>query len=131
MTPVMQQDNQIQQGRFVTQSDVLFVLRSDGYDVNLRTLRYWRSVGLLPRLYQNGGRRGYPVEIISTLKQLCNQSGRLVGNTLFIHYLEEAIFKVYRVVIEKPKGYNGKYRVVLYTDQGILVERRSDLNGLY
>ena len=106
------------------QSDILHELRSDGYDVGIRTLRYWRSVGLLPQLYK----RGYPVEVLDTIKELCNRFGRLVGDTIFIHTLEGHTFKVYRYIVEKPKELEGNFRLTFYTDKGIIIEKRKDFS---
>jgi len=107
----------------LSQAEILDILRQDGYDVGLRTLRYWRSVGLLPRLY---GRK-YSIDVIDNIKDLCNRFGRLIGDTIFIHILEGYHFKVYRYIVEKPKEYQGNFRLTLYTDKGIIIERRSSL----
>ena len=109
------------------QADILNILRSDGYDVNIRTLRYWRTVGLLPQLYN----RGYPIEIIDTIKELCNKFGRLIGDVILIITLEGGYrFKVYRYIVERPKEDKGKYKLTFYTDQGIIIEKRDNLDGL-
>ena len=108
------------------QADILDILRSDGYDVGSRTLRYWRSVGLLPQLYH----REYPEDILDTIKGLCNRFGRLVGDTVFVYTLEGYTFKVYRYIVEKPKELDGNFRLTLYTDKGIIIERRENLNEL-
>ena len=108
------------------QADILDILRSDGYDVGIRTLRYWRSVGLLPQLYN----REYPEDILDTIKELCNRFGRLIGDTVFVHRLEGYTFKVYRYIVEKPKELDGNFRLTLYTDKGIIIERRKNLDEL-
>jgi hypothetical protein len=105
----------------LTQSDVVDILRSDGYDVTLRTLRYWREVGLLPKLYNNGNQRGYKSSVIDTIKELCEKSGRLIGDVVFIYNIENERFKVYRYVVERPKEYNGQYRILMYTDKGLII----------
>ena len=71
----------------LSQADILDELRTDGYDINIRTLRYWRTVGLLPKLYQDGMQWGYPEEITNNIKELCNKFGRLIGDTIFVHTL--------------------------------------------
>ena len=109
------------------QADILDILRSDGYDVGIRTLRYWRSVGLLPQLYN----REYPEDILDTIKELCNRFGRLIGDTVFVHRLEGYTFKVYRYIVEKPKELDGNFRLTLYTDKGIIIERRKNLDELF
>ena len=110
-----------------TQSEILDMLRRDGYDVGLRTLRYWRSVGLLPQLYD----RKYPLDVIDNIKELCNRLGRLIGDTIFIRTLEGHYFNVYRYIVEKPKELDGNFRLTLYTDKGIIIERRKNLDELF
>ena len=39
-------------------------------------------------------------------------------------------FKVYRYIVEKPKELDGNFRLTLYTDKGIIIERRDNLNEL-
>ena len=111
----------------LSQVELLNDLRLEGYDVGLRTLRYWRSIGLLPRLYPN---RKYPEYIKDNIKSLCNKFGRLIGDTIFIYTLEGNSFNVYRYIVEKPKELNGSFRLTFHTDKGIIIERRKNLDEL-
>ena len=108
------------------QTDVVDILRSDGYDISIRTLRYWRSVGLLPELYN----RKYPECILDTIKELCYKYRRLIGDIVFVYKLEGDTFNVYRYIIEKPRELNGNFRLTLYTDKGIIIEWRRHIHEL-
>ena len=110
----------------LSQSEILDILRDDGYDVRLRTLRYWRSIGLLPQLYN----KKYPIEIVDKIKDICVEFSRLIGDVIFIYTLEGLNFNVYRYIIEKPKEYQGSFRLTFHTNKGIIIERRESLNEL-
>lgn len=110
----------------LSQSEILDILRQEGYDVGLRTLRYWRSIGLLPQLYN----KKYPPEVLDNIKELCYKFGRLVGDTIFVYSLEGHHFNVYRYIVEKPKEYKGNFRLTFHTNKGIIIETRENLNEL-
>jgi len=114
----------------LSQSEIVDLLNGDGYDLGIRTLRYWRSVGLLPKLQQEGIHYGYDLEIINDIKELCNKFSRLIGDIIFIYTIEGNSFNVYRYIVEKPKEYNGKYRLTFYTNKGIIITRRENLDEL-
>ena len=113
--------------RYYTQADILHILRSEGYDVGISTLRYWRSIGLVPKLYETDSMKGYPLSVIDTIRELCDNSGRLLGDEISVRHLEGDVFKVYAYFITMK---NGKYQVQSYTDQGVITEQREDLDGL-
>lgn len=113
---------------FLTQTEILSVLRDEGYDVNLRTLRYWRGVGLLPPLYVNGTSRVYSQDMVQFIRELCDDRGRLIGGVLFVINLEGEKFKVYRCTVSKP---DSRYKIILYTDKGVMIDRRDNLDGFH
>jgi len=109
-----------------SQSEILRILRKEGYDVSLRTLRYWRSQGLLGQLEN----RKYGIWICEDIKELCHRFGRLVGDRIFEYIIEGHKFSVYKYIVEKPKEYTGNFRLTFYTDKGIIIEKRDNLDEL-
>lgn len=113
---------------YFSQADILSILRCEGYNISLRTLRYWRSTGLIPQLYNYGySGLGYPVEVIDNIRRLCDSAGRLLGDVIAVKYLEGECFKIYAYFITKL---DNVYHLQVYTDKGILIEERSNLDGL-
>lgn len=102
----------------LTQEQIVTRLRSKGYDVSLRTLRYWRSVGLLPQLSFD---KKYSSNVLNSIQELCDKSGRMIGDVISVEYIEDEFFKVYGYRVTKP---NNKYQIEVYTDKGTLIRNQ-------
>lgn len=113
---------------YPNQNFIIESLRSEGYDVSIRTLRYWRSVQLLPPLLKLDKQVCYDENILDNIRELCNKSGRYLGERICTKILEGDVFYVFGISISKP---DKKYLVAYKTNKGLIIERKSDLNGLY
>ena len=115
---------------WTSQKQLILELRAEGFNVSIRTLRYWRSIGLLPNLYRNGTEYHYPLDIKNKVKQLCIKYNRVFTDVIGIYSIEEECFKVYKYVATRLFNDN-KIQVIMYTDRGILVERKDTLDGIF
>ena len=113
---------------YPNQEHIIKCLRLEGYDVSIRTLRYWRMVGSLPQLYKMENQMCYPENVIQTIRDLCQYSGRYIGEILFNKILDGEVFYVFEVTVTKP---DEKYLIEYKTDKGLLIERKSNLDGIY
>lgn len=116
-------------GEFYPNQDyIVKTLRSEGYDVSVRTLRYWRHIGSLPELIKMGTQWCYPESMLKNIRYLCEEAHRYIGEILFTKVLEGESFNVFEVTVNKP---DDKYQVIYKTDKGLLIERKSNLDGIY
>lgn len=110
--------------KILTQSEIVDHLRSEGYNIGIRTLRYWRSCGYIPELYIGPINKGYPSEFLERIRDLCDLRERRIGKVIHEYFIESERFLVFEIRITKPDS----YQIELYTDKGTLVERRKELN---
>ena len=109
----------------LTQTEILEDLNKRGYVVSRRTLRYWRSEGLLPLLFRDNERCGYPIGVIQDIEKLCNKKGRIEPEILFIH-LDQ--FPVYHLDILRQ---HGKVKYIYHTKDSVIVEDRGEYYNDY
>tara|TARA_B100000029_G_scaffold20789_3_gene21038 strand:- start:3968 stop:4315 length:348 start_codon:yes stop_codon:yes gene_type:complete len=85
----------------VTQAEVLAELEDEGYQVNKRTLGYWRERGLLPPLERDGQQYYWEEEVVDRVKDLCSKRE---GGVLSVLNLEGNLFQVERIEIKSLRG---------------------------
>ena len=118
----------IQPQIYFTESEIITQLLNEGFRVSIRTLRYWRSLDKLPKLiYRSQYDYVYPWNIVEQIRDLCYSNSRLKPEVLKEYKLEDKTFLIYSIRIYKERN---QFVCVLYTDQGILVERKEALNGI-
>ena len=114
----------------ITQEELIDHLKDEGYDVNIRTLRYWRSIGVIPEMERNGKQWYYSKSIINFIKILCINRGREHNGIIIEKELEGEKFKVYEIHVTKDRD-NKDFMVKYTTNKGILINKTSDLNAIY
>lgn len=103
------------------QKDIVKSLNNEGYSLQLRQLRYWRSLNELPELYKDNNVYGYPEYIIDTIRDLCLKKGLYYLPKLCTILLEGELFEVYKIELFRVSNY---YNNVIHTNKGIIVNKR-------
>ena len=84
----------------VEQERIIDDLQLSGYEVNLRTLSYWRSQDELPPLVRKGNRYYYSELTVDRIRALCIQKGKAKSlTTLFTFTVEGREFDITHVEI--------------------------------
>ena len=68
---------------YPNQDHIIDMLRLEGYDISVRTLRYWRTVCTLPQLTRMGTQMCYSMHTVAKIRELCIETGRYIGLQLF------------------------------------------------
>ena len=108
-----------------TQNQIVWDLQSEGFNVTVRDLRYWRDLNKLPQLYHGDNTFYYNEEVIPEIKALCYGRNKYEVENLMSLSLEGEEFIVHKLEIVK---HNGKYIYKYYTGDTILIQEKGELN---
>ncbi len=113
----------------ITQQEIVSLLKSHGYDIEIRTLTFWRSNNLLPQLERVGNSHFAHTDEIPRIKELCTRVGRGPEETLFTYEIEEMRFEITRLEIRQLERRTVAWLYI--RDGGYLVKelRRGELDA--
>lgn len=113
-----------------SQTETVYLLRQEGFDITERMLKYWRVNGDIPELNRNGIQWYYTTRELDAIRLFARRKQRAPEETLFIHEVEGKEFDVVGIEIIKV---NGKISMLMHLRrEGVLIREieEGDIHAL-
>ena len=82
-----------------SQAQVVDFLQAEGFDIEVRTLEYWRQEGFIPKLHRDGNERFYTEDDIYSIEIVCAKNGRAGRHGTLRHSIDGEKFIVTRMEV--------------------------------
>lgn len=106
---------------YYSQEEIVNILHEEDIYINKRQIKYWRDIGLIPKLERIGTEWLYNDDIVNKIKEICISKGLYKQKPLCLINISNQIFTVYSINIKRIKE-NIVY--TLFTNKGIVVRRK-------
>jgi len=98
-----------------SQTETVWLLRREGFDITERMLRYWRDEKVIPELTREGLTYYYNTDDLEAIRLYARRMQRAPVEVLFVHEVEGRFFDVIGVEIIKV---NGKISMLMHLRRG-------------